>query len=83
MTMPLGLAEYHLKTRLGKSNKNVKLSECKDSLVYVKTYRCYELYTRINDRFVYTRNLSNEEIQDWYFHNGQSLGSVSIIERIK
>ena len=82
MSLPLPLAEQ-IRRGKRKAIQINSLSECKDSLVYIKNYRTYELYTRIDDRFVFARKLLPEEISDWYFYNGRSLGSASVVERIK
>ena len=80
MALPLDLAYYEI----GKARrmKEVPGHFCKDDLIYIKNYRVFELYKRIDNRFVFSRHLLKHEIEDYYFNNGRSFVGCTIAEKV-
>ena len=84
MSLPLQLAgEIKKGNRRSCDLSTLQHHECKDDLIYIKNYRTFEYYKRINDRFVFARKLLPREIEDFYFNNGKSFSGCSIVERMK
>ena len=82
MSLPLSLAEYRL-IEMRKAHEITSLHQCKDDLIFIKNYRTFEYYKRIDDRFVFARKLLPREVEDFYFNNGRSFRGCTIVEKFK
>ena len=81
MSLPLPLAEQ-IRRGKRKAIQINSLSECKDDLIYIRDYRTFEYYKRINNKFVYARNLLPREVDDFHFNNGNSFRGCTVVERL-
>ena len=82
MALPLDLAYYQLGHH-GRKLHQISPHDCRDEMIYIKSYREYELYKRIGGKFVYARNLLPREIEDYYFYSGETFRHCTICERIR
>jgi hypothetical protein len=84
MSLPMDLV-YEIKKG---SRKAINLadfqgSNCKEDLIFIRSYRQYEYFKKIDGRYIYARNLLPREIEDFRFYNDKSLRSCTVVEKYK
>lgn len=82
MSMPLDLAYYQM-PRKGRDLRTISPNECRDDMIYFRTYRDVEYYKRIDNKFVFARKLLPREVDDFMFNNGQSFRGCTIVEKLR
>ena len=84
MSFPLDLVEQiRCGNRQAIDIRHMPVDQYKDDIIFIRDYRRFEYYKRINGKYFFARNLLKREIDDFRFQDGHSFRSCTIVERMK